>query len=525
MKKLLVLLISVLIIFSVIPFSASATELNLPETTPLIVKEAILNGDITGTTPIRNLQICDKIYNAFKNFETTVDLSEFRIFWSDEGKAVINNCLLYVIDLPEMSQIYKYLDLENCSLKKLYINGTPYFTEIVFSYLPNTTNGIFDKELALSQVNEYEELVSEIIDTMPKNISNLEKLIYLHDYLAVNYEYTPNGEAYIYNSYDFLKNKRGVCDAYSRTYLYLLKKAGIPAMRALSDEGNHSWNIVSLDGEYYHVDVTWADPVPNREGMVSHEYFLLSDNALTSLDNTSHINWYVQEADVFSLNNFHCTSTKFDNGYVWDNTDKKFCFYNGEYYYIENTSCYRYETINGNRYLTDYEISAEIKKTTDFKTAVTVKKVYSELWFDKNGTGYYIPDFHSGLHIVDNQIYFNDSKSIKYYDLQSGEIGTVLSVRNSNITGFNYVGNGTFNYTEFSVTGNSVNYTKKTFALANFGNLLNKTASFTEVLVSMRKYISDGKSLGLCLINGDISGNDGKVDVRDLVALKKLAVM
>ena len=73
MKKLLVLLISVLIIFSVIPFTASATELNLPETTPLIVKEAILNGDITGTTPIRNLQICDKIYNAFKNFETTVD--------------------------------------------------------------------------------------------------------------------------------------------------------------------------------------------------------------------------------------------------------------------------------------------------------------------------------------------------------------------------------------------------------------------------------------------------------------------
>ena len=52
MKKLLVLLISVLIIFSVIPFTASATELNLPETTPLIVKEAILNGEVTSGTEV-----------------------------------------------------------------------------------------------------------------------------------------------------------------------------------------------------------------------------------------------------------------------------------------------------------------------------------------------------------------------------------------------------------------------------------------------------------------------------------------
>lgn len=528
MKKILSVLLCLILVFAVIPFTASAEEQNFPEFTPLIVKEAIKSGKITDASALKNLEICQKIYDSFLQFNTTVDLKEFNISWSTEGFDLVNSCLIYVIGMPEMAQIYKYFNFEDCKFNGYYLNEKPFVTNITFSYLANSVdssgNDVFDKNLAKQQAAEYEALISQIINTVPENISSLEKLIYLYDYLAVNYEYTPKSESPIYNSYDFLKNKNGVCDAYARTLLYLLEKVGIPSMRALSDEGNHSWNIVSLDGKYYHVDVTWADPVPDRESMVLHDYFLISDTALEKLDTSSHINWHTLEAEAFGLSDFSCTSTKYDSGYLWNLTDRNFCYYNGEYYFIDNTSWYKYQTIGGTRYLIDYETSAEIKKTTDFKTAVTVKKIYSDPWFEKNGSGRFILDYHSGLYMVGSQIYYNDVDTLKYYDISNGEEGIVFSVNESNITGFNYVGDGSFNYTEFAINSGVSSYEKKTYTVDDMGKISNTSSSFAEALILIRKFISGNDSSGLCLLKGDLSGNDREVDVRDLVVLKKLAI-
>lgn len=53
----------------------------------------------------------------------------------------------------------------------------------------------------------------------------------------------------------------GSCEGYAEAFQYLLYRAGI---QCLSVEGNadgipHKWNVVRIDGEYYHVDVTWGD--------------------------------------------------------------------------------------------------------------------------------------------------------------------------------------------------------------------------------------------------------------------------
>ena len=42
----------------------------------------------------------------------------------------------------------------------------------------------------------------------------------------------------------------------------------------------HAWNLVKLDDEWFSLDVTWDDPVPDVEGRVKYGYFLINDEIL-----------------------------------------------------------------------------------------------------------------------------------------------------------------------------------------------------------------------------------------------------
>ena len=53
---------------------------------------------------------------------------------------------------------------------------------------------------------------------------------------------------------------------------------------------NHIWSLLEIDDESYHVDVTWDDPVPNREGGGAYGNFLLSDEAIYD-ENYGHYGW------------------------------------------------------------------------------------------------------------------------------------------------------------------------------------------------------------------------------------------
>ena len=102
--------------------------------------------------------------------------------------------------------------------------------------------------------------------------SNFETALFYHDFLAANYEYDTSYS--IYDAYGFLKNQKGVCQAYTLTYTALMDHFGIPCTYVSSENMNHIWNAVYVDGSWYHLDVTHDDPVYDREGQVKHDYFL-----------------------------------------------------------------------------------------------------------------------------------------------------------------------------------------------------------------------------------------------------------
>lgn len=86
------------------------------------------------------------------------------------------------------------------------------------------------------------------------------------------------------NVYGALVLKKAVCAGYASAFLYLMQQLGIECMYVrgnCSGEGRHGWNIVKLEGDYYHVDVTWGDnsntdPSKGSEGF-GYEYFCITD--------------------------------------------------------------------------------------------------------------------------------------------------------------------------------------------------------------------------------------------------------
>ena len=76
----------------------------------------------------------------------------------------------------------------------------------------------------------------------------------------VQYDYdTVNGDADRFSAYHALKEGKAVCYGYSALFQKFCDVLGMECMVLTSlDDTAHAWNVVKLDGEYYHVDCTFG---------------------------------------------------------------------------------------------------------------------------------------------------------------------------------------------------------------------------------------------------------------------------
>ena len=77
-----------------------------------------------------------------------------------------------------------------------------------------------------------------------------------------------------------LLDHKAVCAGYGRAYEMLCKAAGIQVIYVASEEMNHGWNAVRLDGRTWFIDCTFDDPIPDRGEYVSDQYFMLTGDEL-----------------------------------------------------------------------------------------------------------------------------------------------------------------------------------------------------------------------------------------------------
>lgn len=109
--------------------------------------------------------------------------------------------------------------------------------------------------------NAYEEKANNIVKLIPEEYSDINKARLLQEILVGNTEYECDYDQttkLLLNSAPAatLLDGKAVCSRYARTYDDLLRRIGIPSQIVVANDGSHCWNIVYLDGNWYHIDVT-----------------------------------------------------------------------------------------------------------------------------------------------------------------------------------------------------------------------------------------------------------------------------
>lgn len=114
--------------------------------------------------------------------------------------------------------------------------------------------------------------------------SDAEKLLYYHDALIEKCVYSDTDLKSEQTPHGVLCKGKASCLGYAKAFALVLDTAGFENMIAIggTDGGteNHAWNIVKLDGKYYHIDLTWDDP-EGGEQVCDRAYFLLSDEEIS----------------------------------------------------------------------------------------------------------------------------------------------------------------------------------------------------------------------------------------------------
>lgn len=92
------------------------------------------------------------------------------------------------------------------------------------------------------------------------NLSDVEKIQIVHDYLCNRFDYDKSYTNY--TGYDALFNRINgkevmVCQGYSLMAYQMLNRLKIETNILVSE--NHSWNIVKIDNKWYHLDITNDD--------------------------------------------------------------------------------------------------------------------------------------------------------------------------------------------------------------------------------------------------------------------------
>ena len=274
------------------------------------------------------------------------------------------------LGMEELARVYE--DTINHAPKLSYVIGSVGIEETDGGYIiyPTYISDPVDLMSAASDRKVIQQAIDDILAQVKPGMSDIEKLLAVHDYIVLNYEYDFTFS--IYSAEEFFLNKRGVCQSYTLAMEYIMDELGIRNTYALSDPMNHIWNLVNLDGKWYHIDATWDDPnyyhpvaseavaYGDVYGAVKHDHFLISDDAMIE---RGHYMW--------NTGGKKATSTIYDE-YFWNEISEAMQYYNGVWYW-----CNRYGTESMNAGINSYKFSGDLLENVIDSNNIKTAGVYN----------------------------------------------------------------------------------------------------------------------------------------------------
>lgn len=384
------------------------------------------------------------IYDGMANMQTNINVSSVNVSVDDGVFAETMDFLFN--NSPELFYVnttYSYNYTQSGAVKTL--------SAVVPSYL-------YTSEQITAYKAELEQMLDDIIADIPHidEMSDFGKVVSVHDYLSCNYAYDYSLQ--IHDVYTFLKEGKGVCQAFTGAFTLLMRKLGIDVSYSRSGAMTHIWNLVNLGGKWYNLDATWDDYAMTEidiVGLVRHDYLLKSDSAFIT-------NPPISGTHYGDYDYYDCTDTAYD-ALSFDGSLGNIIFVNStDYYYvkrIENANC-----LVKNSGGVENTVMSTDSKWFLFSDGVKQGSAYS-------GT-------FSGIDIFGNDIYMSSFDKIMKYNIVTEEISV-----------FKQVLSPTAGIYGLTIKGNKLMYTvTQALNAANMANAYTETITLEDLCASGHSY-------------------------------------
>ena len=132
--------------------------------------------------------------------------------------------------------------------------------------------------------------IDEIITKeITPDMSDEDKLLKIHDYIINNTrydEFKTNDNSF--NAMGPLFHGKAVCSGYADLMAIFLSKFGLKNYKVASE--THVWNVVLINNEWLHIDLTWVDPIIKNSDVdtLSHQFFMVNTEKLLEFDTKDH---------------------------------------------------------------------------------------------------------------------------------------------------------------------------------------------------------------------------------------------
>lgn len=149
---------------------------------------------------------------------------------------------------------------------------------------------VLAEEGAKDQLKKENTFIKSWTEENLKGLGEEEKIKFIHDFIVNKADYydpldQKSGSYSIYDASAILFADGGVCQAYTVLFSKMATEAGLDAVflhtKDLKDDPRgHTWNMVKLDGQWKHIDLTNDDL---GHGGISYDYYLVEADKIRSL--------------------------------------------------------------------------------------------------------------------------------------------------------------------------------------------------------------------------------------------------